>query len=214
MALSAAPALVLGAAPRVNLMPRAEVERREAQKLVGQWIRGVLATLIIVVVASALTFWLQTSAQHRLDAENARSAQLLDQVAALQPVNAKLMLETELTQLRADAMATDMSWAALTTTIEQKLPASAEISGFALTAGGAPATTEPTSEIGAAGTLTLTSEDPTDVVALVRQLRGVAGILSVDSWSASAVDDAFEYTIRIVFDQSFYSGRFAAGAEQ
>lgn len=208
MALSVAPTLVLGAAPRVNLMPRAEVERRATQKLVGRWIRGVLATLVVVIVASALTFWLQASAQYRLDAENARSADLLEQVAALQPVNAKLLLETELAQLRADAMATDMSWAALTETIEQKLPASVVISGFALTAGGAPATDDPATEIGAAGTLTLTSEDSTDVVALVRQLRGVAGILSVDSWSASALDDAFEYTIRIVFDQTFYSGRY------
>jgi len=208
MALSAAPTLVLGAAPRVNLMPRAELDRRANRRLIARWGRVIVVALLIVVAASGVTFWLQSSAQHGLDAENARTTDLLGQMAALQPVSAKLLLETELQTLRVDAMAADLPWASLLSTVSEALPESVSVSGFALTAGGAPTGDDPTAEIGSHGTLSLTSENSTDVVALVRKLRGLDGVRSVDSWSASAETGSFDYTVRIVFDQSFYTGDF------
>ncbi|CAI9392044.1 hypothetical protein [Microbacterium sp. T2.11-28] len=211
MTYTATPALVLGAAPRVNLMPRAEIERRANRKLIGLWGRGTVLALLLVVVTAAVTFWLQSSATQQLNAENMRTTDLLGQLAELQPVSAKLQLEAELRDLRAEAMSTDLEWAALTSTVGAALPESVSVSGFALTAGGAPVADDPSAEVGSYGTLTLTSEDPTDVVALVRSLRDVTGVRSVDSWSASAETGLFEYTVRIVFDQSFYTHAYEEG---
>lgn len=198
-----------GAAPRVNLMPRAETERRERVRLARRWIGALVGALLLVVAASGLAFGLQIIATQRLLVEQARTTSLLGQLAELGDVQRALDLEADLQTFRADAMATDLRWSPLIATVQQQLPAGVSITGFSLAPGPAPQGEDPAVEVGVSGTFTLTSATPTEIVPLVRALRPLPGVLEADGWQTTAEQDAYTYEIRIALDQSLYTGAYA-----
>ncbi|WP_434811677.1 hypothetical protein [Microbacterium sp. bgisy189] len=200
----------LGAAPRVNLMPRAETARRERASLIRRWMWGIVSALLVVALAAAGTFFLQVTAAMRLAEENARTNALLTQVAALTDVRAKLDLEGELADFRTAAMGTDLTWAQLLATVDNALPEDVSVTGFSLAPGGLAQGDDPALEVGATGTLTLSSASPAEIVPLVRELRGIESVLEVDGWQSTADDESYEYELRISFDQSVYTGAYAA----
>lgn len=214
MALATAPALTVGGPPRVNLLPRAVTASRQRASLLRTWLLGLLAALGVVLVATGGAYALQLTAQQGLDQANADTVRLLGEVAALQPVNEKLKLESELGDYRTQAMATDLTWATLVSSVEPALPADTVLAGFTLVPGGNPVGDDPALEIGAAGELTITSTTPTQIVDIVRALRTVPGILSVDGWESTTDTLGYSYLLRIVFDQSSYTGAFAEEAGQ
>lgn len=214
MALVAPPTLTVGAAPRVNLMPRAEVERRGRNVLLRRWIWGLVAALAVVVIAAGAAFWMLFTAQLRLASENLRTQALITQIAELQPVSEKLALEKDLTTFRTGAMATDLTWTTLVTSVQSALPVGVALTGFSLVPGGAPVGEDPAGEIGASGTLTLTSQTPAEIVTLVRSLRPIPGVVVVDGWEATTAEGGFTYLLRIVFDQSVYTGAYAEEATE
>lgn len=202
------PAFAFGGAPRVNLMPRIEIERRERSVLFRRWGWGLAGALLVVVLIGAAAFVLQTMSAARLLAENARTTQLLTQVAALQPVNDKLALESELSDFRSVAMGTDLSWAAVLTTLAQALPADIAITEYALSPGGLPQGDDPTAEVGVQGDLVLTGATPADIVGLIRTIRGLPGVIDADGWAQSETDGAYRYDLRVTVDQSVYTGDY------
>ncbi|WP_454116466.1 hypothetical protein [Microbacterium aurum] len=214
MALAAAPALTIGGPPRVNLLPRAVTASRQRASLLRTWLLGLLAALGVVLVATGGAYALQLTAQQGLDQANADTVRLLGEVAALQPVNEKLKLESELGDYRTQAMGTDLTWATLVSSVESALPADTVLAGFTLVPGGNPVGDDPALEIGAAGELTITSTTPTQIVDIVRALRTVPGILSVDGWESTTDTLGYSYLLRIVCDQSSYTGAFAEEAGQ
>ncbi|WP_447949633.1 hypothetical protein [Microbacterium aurum] len=214
MALATAPALTVGGPPRVNLLPRAVTASRQRASLLRTWLLGLLAALGVVLVATGGAYALQLTAQQGLDQANADTVRLLGEVAALQPVNEKLKLESELGDYRTQAMGTDLTWATLVSSVEPALPADTVLAGFTLVPGGNPVGDDPALEIGAAGELTITSTTPTQIVDIVRALRTVPGILSVDGWESTTDTLGYSYLLRIVFDQSSYTGAFAEEAGQ
>lgn len=203
-----------GAAPRVNLMPRGETERRERSALAKRWLGALLAALVVVGVASAGAFWLQFSAGLRLAAENARTGTLLSQLAGLSDVRRALDLETELQAFRADAMANDLSWTGLLATVQSALPAGVAVSGFSLVPGDIPQGDDPSVEVGVAGTVTVTSATPAEIVPIIRALRLLPGVLEADGWQVMEEQDAYFYELRMVVDQSVYTGAYAGEAEE
>lgn len=214
MALASATALTVGGAPRVNLLPRAVTERRERAALIRKWGWGLVGALAVVVLAGAGTYMLQLSAQQRLDAENARTNDLLMQVAALQPVSQKIRLETELADFRAQAMGTDVDWAELLLTVSSALPVDVGVVEYTLTPGGLILDDAPEASMGAQGTIKFTSASPTDIVALIRTMRGLPGVLDADGWGNTLSGTEYMYELRLVFDQTVYTGDFAAEVDQ
>ena len=69
MARTATPVYVLGGAPRVNLMPRAAIERRERSVTLRKWGWALAATLLLVGLLSGGAFALQALSAQRLAAE-------------------------------------------------------------------------------------------------------------------------------------------------
>lgn len=201
-------------APRVNLLPRAVTERRERASLLRKWGWGLVGALAVVVVGAAGTYFLQVGAQERLDAERARTNDLLAQVAALQPVSQKLRLETELSEFRVQAMGTDLKWAGLVATVSAALPADAGLVEYTLSPGGLIQDDVPEASIGAQGTVRFTSATPIDIVALIRSLRELPGVLEADGWANTLSGEEYRYDLRIAFDQTVYTGDFAAEAGQ
>ncbi|WP_127818311.1 PilN domain-containing protein [Microbacterium sp. CPCC 204701] len=198
-----------GAAPRVNLMPRAESERRQRTRLAKRWIGALVGALLAVVVASGLAFGLQVVAAQRLAVEQARTTSLLGQLAELGEVQRALDLESDLRDFRAGAMATDFRWSPLIATVQQQLPAGVTLTGFSLAPGPVPQGDDPSAEVGVSGTVTLSSATPTEIVPLVRALRPMPAVLEADGWEATAEDGAYAYEIRIALDQSLYTGAYA-----
>lgn len=198
-----------GGIPRVNLMPRAEIERRERSTLIRRWLRGIVAALVVVALLAGAAFWLQTTAAVRNALTTQRTNTLLGEVAALSPVRGKLELKAELEGYRAQAMGTDLRWSALLATVRRALPSGVTVSGFSLAPGGLPvAEQDPLAETGAEGTLALSSETPAEIVRLIRALRPLDGVLEVDGWEVAVENGIYSYVLRIAYDQSVYTGAY------
>lgn len=208
MAAAVASAYALPVVARVNLMPRAETERRQTSALLRRWIGFIVLALIVVAAASGAAWWMQFGAEQRLASEQARTNSLLGELASLQDVKSTLDLESELTTFRQEAMATDLKWSGLLRTVEAALPAGVTVSGFQLAPGGVPTGEDAAAEVGAVGSLFLVSAVPQDIVPLVRTLRPVEGILVAEAWSVTPNEDGYTYEIRVAFDQSVYTGAY------
>lgn len=214
-----------GGPPRVDLLPRSEVERRERDALSRTWVRvGVLAILLAVVLIAA-AFAVNLLAQQRLAAEQDRSNQLVGQIAGLSDVSNALKTEADLTKFRADALGADLSWTAILDRIRGTLPADTNLVGFELTAGAAPEAggdgkadeKAAKTAVGLTGTLTLDSGTALDLGAYVRSLRNVEGVLTADANSTTSGSTAagrFTYKVDITFDQTVYSGSYTKAVEK
>lgn len=207
------PSFALGAMPRVNLMPRAEIERRERSSLLRRWAWALAGALFVVVLAAAGTFALQAAAALRLAVENERTNELIAEMAALQPVREQLALQGDLGAFRAQAMGTDLEWTSLLATIQAALPADVTVTGFDLAPAGLPQGEEPAAEIGAQGSLALLGPSPIDIVDLTRDIRAQSSVMWVDVWVQELKDNQYRYDLRIAFDQSVYSGEFQEQGE-
>lgn len=207
---AAAPAAGFAFAPRVNLMPRAETERRARSLLARRWSLAVVIALGVVVAASVFAFSMQIAAAARLAIENARTSSLLGELAALSDVRGSLALQDELETFRADAMATDVDWLPLLNRLQPALPAEAAVVGFRLAPGGLPVGEEPGAEIGVTGTLTVISATLEDVASLVRAIRPMSGVLEIDGWSTVYENGYYTHELRIALDQTLYTGDYSS----
>ncbi len=207
------PAPATGAMPRVNLMPRAETERRERNALARRWGVGLLIALLVVALASTGAFWLKWSAQQRLATEQLRTTELLTELAGLSDVSQALALRTELQGFRADAMVAHLSWSGLFADLGAVLPEGVVVSGFDLTVGAAPVTDDPQTELGLTGALELSSATAIDIAPAVRSLQKVPGVSSVapvEIMSETSGDQTtYTYRLTASFDQTLYTGDFA-----
>ncbi|SFS02646.1 hypothetical protein SAMN04487846_1594 [Microbacterium sp. cf046] len=202
--------------PRLNLMPRVEVERREREALTRKWVWGVLGAVLITLLIIGAAFAFKWLADQRLVAEQAKTNDLLLELSALSEVSRSLAAEEELTQFRSEAMASDFAWAPVIAKVASVLPADVILTGFDLASGGAGQTDEPTSEIGLEGTFALDSPNPIDIVGVVRALRAVDGVLYADGQAVTAstvTEGRFAYQLTVSFDQSIYSSAYVAEEE-
>lgn len=200
-------------APRVNLMPRSEIARRERDSLVRLWVWIALGATLVAVLIIAGAFAFKFFADQRLVTEQARTNALLTEIASLSEVSQAIATESELTAFRTDAMATDLAWTPVMAKITGVLPAETTITGVDLAVGGVPQGDDPAVEQGVVGTVTFDSPTPLDIVALIRSLRGVEGVLYADGQSVTSSQvsaDRFSYLLNVEFDQSVYSNEFAA----
>ncbi|HWI32482.1 MAG TPA: hypothetical protein VNT50_13440, partial [Microbacterium sp.] len=109
MARASAPALA--GIPRVNLMPRLEVERRERSVLVKRWFGAVIGAVVIVALVCGGTFYLRWTEERRVAAAQAQTSSLLGELASLSEVSQAIATVGALETFRAEAMASDIGWA-------------------------------------------------------------------------------------------------------
>ena len=199
-------------APRVDLMPRSEVARRERDQLVRLWVWIVLGAIVVAFLIIAGAFAFKFLADQRLVAEQARTNALLTEIASLSEVSQALATEAELTDYRTEAMATDLAWSPVIAKITSILPADTALIGVDFTVGGVPIGEDPTLEQGLIGTVTFDSPTPIDIVPLIRSLRGVDGVLYADGQSVTSSQVSagrYSYLLTVDFDQTVYSNEFA-----
>ncbi|GAA5204595.1 hypothetical protein [Microbacterium jejuense] len=209
--MTAIPAPFSGA-PRVNLMPRSEIARRERDKLVNLWVWIVLGAIVVALLIIAGAFALKFVADQRLAAEQTKTNTLLTEIASLSEVSQALSTQSELTDYRTDAMAADLAWSPVIAKVTGILPADATLTGFDMTVGGAPQGDDPAAEQGVVGTVSIDSATPLDIVAIIRSLRGVDGVLFADGQSVTSSQvtaDRYAYQLTVQFDQTVYSNQYA-----
>lgn len=207
---------VIGGLPRINLMPRSEIERRERDALIRRWMWGVLGAVLVALLIIAGAFTWKWLADQRLSAEQAESSALLSELTALADVSQALAVEQELTNFRAEAMGADFSWAPVIASIDGALPGEAELTGFDLLSGGVPQGEDPALEVGLAGSVSVGSPNPIDIVATIRSLREIPGVIAADGQSvttSSVTAGAYAYLLTVTFDQSIYSGDYTTEGE-
>lgn len=83
-------ALALAGIPRVNLMPRAEIQRRERVDLTRGWAIGAGAAVLVALLVIGGAFAWRTMADQRLAAEQARTDALITELAGYADVSAAL----------------------------------------------------------------------------------------------------------------------------
>lgn len=215
MARSSTPVFVLGAAPRVNLMPRVAIERRERAALLRRWGWALALALLVVGLLSGGAFALQAMSAQRLAAEEARTADLINRTAELAPVQQKLDLQSELALFRQEAMGTDLSWSDFLASIQAVVPDGLGFTGFSIAPAGIPDdTVAPAEAPGLQGQLILAGTSGSEFASLIRAVRDISGVMDADGWVQEYVDGHYEYTVRLVVDQSVYTGDYAAEVAQ
>lgn len=209
----------LAGIPRVNLMPLAEMERRDRSATIRRWGWGIVLTLLALLLIVAGVFYLNWTAQQRLTAEQTRTNTLLTELASLSEVSLALRTQAELESFRADAMASDLEWTDVHSTLTGSLPPGVALSGFDLAVGGVPVEgADPAEQVGLAGRLSFTSPTPIEIAAVIRDYRALPGIIDADGWQVATAggDDAgagYTYELTITFDQTLYTGAYAEGGE-
>jgi hypothetical protein len=177
----------------------------------------LVAALAAVALATAGGVWMQWTAAQRLSAAEIRTNALLGEIAALSEVRQAAALEKELTGYRDQAMATDLAWPGMVGSVHDVLPENVVIVGFDLTAGAIAQGEDPALEIGAIGTFTFESPTPVEIVALIRAVRVIPGVMGADGWELTSEDEdprVYTYLLRTTFDQTAYSGEYAEGASR
>jgi hypothetical protein len=205
---------VLGGLPRINLMPRSEIDRRERDALIRRWMWGVLGAVLVSMLIIAGGFAIKWLADQRLSAEQAESNALLSELAALSEVSQSLAIERELTNFRSEALGSDFNWAPVIESLADALPSGADLTGFELLSGGVPQGEDPAAEVGLVGTVTVGSRNPIDIVATVRALRQIPTIMAADGQSIGSsglAEGGYSYVLTVAFNQTIYSNEYAEG---
>jgi hypothetical protein len=204
----------------VNLLPRSELEQRERAALARRWLVVVVVAVLAIAAVSAGAYALNLAASQRLAGENSRTSDLLSQLGDLSDVSKIRATQNNLEAYRAEAMGTDVAWAPVYAKLSKLVPDSAQITGWDLTTGALPAAGEPSEQTGVEGTLTATSATAIDIVALVRAMRTVDGVIDADGTELSRdtgesdAAGAYTYTVTVTLDQSAYSGDFVEKREK
>lgn len=210
--MARAPVPAYAGTPRLNLMPRVEVTRREREALTRRWVWAALGAIVITLLIIAGAFAVKFFADQRLVAEQAQTNDLLVELSGLSEVSQALAAEQELTQFRAEAMAGDFAWAPVIAKVIGILPTDVILTGFNVTTGGKPQSEAPETEVGLVGTFAFDSPNPIDIVAAVRSLRAVDGVLYADGQAVTAstvTEGHYAYELTVTFDQTIYSNTYA-----
>lgn len=205
------PVLALAGVARVNLLPKVEIERRERASLTRTWVLLAIAALAVGVLIIAGMFTVKLMADQRLAAEQARTTELIGELAGYADVSKAIATRTALESFRTKAMSNDLAWVPMLAKVTGALPEGTALMEYSLAPGGAPVGGDPALGVGALGSLTLTAKTAAAQAAAVAALAAVPGVKIVDAGELYTAGDAgFEFVVTIAFDQSVYSGRYAA----
>ncbi|MDL9981378.1 hypothetical protein [Microbacterium candidum] len=210
------PDLVFAGAPRVNLMPRSEIERRERESLTRKWVWGVLGAVVLTCVVIAAAYAFTLVANIRLASAQAQTNTLLTELAGLSDINSALATQRELTQFRAEAMGADFAWSPVVGAIAGALPPGTSLTGFNVVSGGDPVPgADPKTAVGLSGTYTVASATPLDMAATIRAIRAIPTVIYADGKSVTGgatKGGDYQYQLTVTFNQTIYSGQYAVKA--
>lgn len=203
---TATPKIVSGGVPRVNLLPREVIAKREQSGVIKSWGVRVAAAAVIVAVGVFGMFAWQAVTTLRLGATQAEGTSLLTQIGSKSEIQQLINTESSLGSFEKKALATDFGWVESLQRLLAKFPEGSTLCSFDLTGGAAPAG-DPETQVGLSGVFTMCGS-AASVIPYLRDATSVDGVLAV-----TIVDSTYDqelglytHTIAVQFDQTIYAG--------
>lgn len=199
-----APKIDAGGVPRVNLLPRSIIEKREQGKLLKSWGARALAAVVVLVAACVGMFGWQTLTIMQLATTKAEGLRLVSEIDAKGEIQQLLSTESELRSYGAETMATDLGWKSTFARMVATFPEGSRLCSFDLVVGGVPEGA-PEDGIGLVGTIEVCSSFQT-MVPLLRSLAAVEGVrvVTVRNGSFDSTNNEYKHTLFVEIDQSIY----------
>ncbi len=201
-----------GGIPRVNLLPRNELESRGRQALRQAWLKVFVTAFLLVAMAAVVGLSWTDRAHTELGAVARDATELQAELSRYAEGIAVRSEVKDLEGLRAQAGCNDLEWARLVTQVRSALAPGVRLVGFKLVPGAAPvAGADPRLAVGLAGTLTFSAASSSAQADTISRLREVEGFLSVDAGQLASNGRGHGFTFVTTFkaDQTRYTGRFA-----
>lgn len=214
---TAAPKIVSGGVPRVNLLPREVIAKREQSGMIKSWGVRVAAAVVVVAAGAFGMFGWQAITALRLAATQAEGMSLLSQIGAKAEIQQLVQTESNLGAFEMNALATDLSWTESVQKILAKFPEGAWLCRFELASGAAPSG-DAEAQVGLSGVFSICGSFPS-AIPYLRDATSVDGVLSAVVLDGKYETDisAYVHQIAIEFDQTIYLGdkknKDSAGAE-
>ena len=210
--------LVLGASPRVDLLPPEVADRKKGAALRRAIAMGVVGALVISAGAYAFASWQSIQAAVRLSEAQDETAVLLNQQAEFVEVRSLSTQRDTISAARMTGALTEIDWNAFYLEVLPTLPAGVGIGGFVV------ATSSPIREY--VGTSMLTVNDPAAQVAFVVvspnlqslstwlvNLKAIPGYAHASMTPATLETGFYAATVTMSVTSDRYTKRFAPPEE-
>ncbi|MGU3410792.1 hypothetical protein ACLBWP_11835 [Microbacterium sp. M1A1_1b] len=212
--------LVIGGAPRADLLPtEVHVHRRQRAAVRRAW-AGVVIVAVAVGIGAVAGGLAKSSEDTRLAAAQAETVSLLQQQRQFSDVRAAEADTSLLQAAQQVGGSTEIDWSQMLGSVQSKLPSGVRISG--VTIDSASATTAYVQSIDPLqgqriATLTIdakTAELPS-VPAWLDSVHSVTGFVDATANSVTRDDTTGDYTVNLTIhlDEKALDGRFAADAQ-
>ena len=211
--------LVLGASPRVDLLPPEVGDRKKGAAVRRSIALGVVGALVLSAGLYAFAGWQAIEAEAKLDTARSETSALLAKQAEFSEVRAlSAQLETA-TAARQVGASTEINWSSFYTSVATGLPAGVTIASFAIDSSSpsvalSPVTVATRNPRVATATFTLRSPNLPTIAAWLVALKSVPGYVDATATPAS-IDDAgtYESLVTMNVSDAIYSKRFAPTEE-
>lgn len=191
--------IILGASPRVQLLPPEVVQDKKARAVRRRLIAALVVVVVVVLLATGGAVVSLAGATAQLVSEQARSALLNAQRAKLVEVTT---LQSQVDGIKtAQPLAAEgqILWEPYLAAVGATLPAGTTITGFSaqLDGAGADATADP-STVKHAAILTITADSPQAPISdWLDNLATVPGFLGAMPGSVTLIPDTGHYTVAV-----------------
>jgi len=191
--------IVLGASPRVQLLPPEVVQDKRARAVRRRLIAALVVVVVVVLLATGGAVVSLAGASAQLVGEQARSALLNAQRAKLVEVTT---LQSQVDGIKtAQPIAADgqILWEPYLTAVGDTLPAGTTITGFSAQLDGADAdATADSTTVKHAAILTITADSPQAPISdWLDNLATVPGFLGAMPGSVTLIPDTGHYTVAV-----------------
>jgi len=206
--------LVLGASPRVDLLPPEVADRKRGAAVRRSVVFGVVGAIVLVAGAYAFASWQAIDASIKYDAAQAETAALLAKQNEFATARtATNQLATIADAQRVGAM-TEISWDAFYDRVAATLPAGLTINSFSVDSSSPTVAVVPTTVPGrvaqvANATFVASATDPALAQTWVVNMKALPEYGGAFASSITREEGVFSVTVSMFITEAAYTNRFA-----
>jgi len=208
--------LVLGASPRVNLLPPEVADRKRGASIRRSVVFGVVGAVLISAAGYGLASWQALESGMRLDAAREETTSLLAEQAKFAEVRTLAQQKATIADALIVGASTEIDWKAYYEAIVGTLPAGVTLNGFVIDSSSPvdslPVRTGPTQGArDAMVSLTITTPKLASVDVWLKALESLPGYVDATASGISSDENGF-FTASVMMNisNSAFSNRFAA----
>jgi len=198
--------------PRVNLIPRAELERRRSRRAARAWLVALIIAALLAIGMVGGAWAAKELAGRKLAQEQQRTGALAEQLEGYRDVSGALRAQESLTRMRATAMGADLSWTALIDSIRRQLPDGVTLGWYTIASG--PAVGDEAETAGPSGTITVMTQNLALLTTAAEAIRDGDAVSMIALQHTEATEGVVVATFEIAFTSVVNSGAYAREATE